>query len=149
MVLFFKILAKKNDYIVQYPKSQVPALSLTCDFGYRWMPNSNQNHTIPNVAIFSKSGNWPILSNQNLNGTIRERERERERLSEVKWQHILDNNDANDECIPLKKCTIKRKKHTLYVMWITIEVCWRASIRKINYIQTIYPFTNQRKLTKI
>ena len=74
MVLFFKILAKKNDYIVQYPKSQVPALSLTCDFGYRWMPNSNQNHTIPNVAIFSKSGNWPILSNQNLNGATRERD---------------------------------------------------------------------------
>ena len=82
MVLFFKILAKKNDYIVQYPKSQVPALSLTCDFGYRWMPNSNQNHTIPNVAIFSKSGNWPILSNQNLNGAIRERERERGRERE-------------------------------------------------------------------
>ena len=48
----------------------------------------------------------------------------KKRLSEVKWQEILDNNDANDdyntfieqfnkvydECIPLKKCTINRKK---------------------------------------
>ena len=52
----------------------------------------------------------------------------KKRLSEVKWQEILDNNDANDdyntiieqfnkvydECIPLKKCTINRKK-TSYV----------------------------------
>ena len=49
-------------------------------------------------------------------------------LSEIKWQEILDNNDANDdyntfikqfnkvynECIPLKKCTINREK-TSYV----------------------------------
>ena len=46
------------------------------------------------------------------------------KLSEVKWHEILDNNDADDdyntfieqfnkvydECIPLKKCTINRKK---------------------------------------
>ena len=116
MVLFFKILAKKNDYIVQYPKSQVPALSLTCDFGYRWMPNSNQNHTIPNVAIFSKSGNWPILSNQNLNGAIRERERESVSKNQAFLQRGQLGKDNMQWQTLIPKCTgesWKRKQEGL------------------------------------
>ena len=79
----------------------------------------------------------------------------KKRLSEVKWQEILDNNDANDdyntfieqfnkvydECIPLKKCTINRKKHPMSP-WITKGLL--KSINKKNklYKQYIHSPTN-------
>ena len=79
----------------------------------------------------------------------------KKRLSEVKWQEILDNNDANDdyntfieqfdkvydECIPLKKCTINRKKNPMSP-WITKGLL--KSINKKNklYKQYIHSPTN-------
>ena len=70
----------------------------------------------------------------------------KQRLSHVKWQETLDNNDANDdyntfvekfetlydECIPLKKRTINRKKDPLSP-WIT-----KGLLKSINKKNRLY-----------
>ena len=54
----------------------------------------------------------------------------KQRLSDVKWQEVLNNNDANDdynkfdetfefiydECIPLKKCKVNKKESTIITL---------------------------------
>ena len=70
----------------------------------------------------------------------------KKRLSEIKWQELLDNNDVNDdydkfterfnelydESIPLKKCTVNRKKDPISP-WIT-----KGLLRSINQKSKLY-----------
>ena len=70
----------------------------------------------------------------------------KQRLSNVKWNEILDNNDVNDdydklvdtfntiydECVPLKKCTFKRKKDPISP-WIT-----KGLLKSINKKNKLY-----------
>ena len=78
-------------------------------------------------------------SNENVN-------RLKQRLSDVKWQEILDNRDVNDdynkfietfnmlydECVPLKKCNVNRKKDPLSP-WIT-----KGLLKSINKKNKLY-----------
>ena len=73
----------------------------------------------------------------------------KQRLSDVKWQDELNNNDANDdynkfvetfeiiydECIPLKKCNVNEKKVPLSP-WITKGLL--KSINKKNKLYKVY-----------
>ena len=73
----------------------------------------------------------------------------KQRLSDVKWQDVLNNNDANDdynkfvetfeiiydECIPLKKCKVNKKKVPLSP-WITKGLL--KSINKKNKLYKVY-----------
>ena len=70
----------------------------------------------------------------------------KKRLSEIKWQEVLDNNDVNDdydkfierfnslcdESIPLKKCTVNRKKDPMSP-WIT-----KGLLKNINKKNKLY-----------
>ncbi len=70
----------------------------------------------------------------------------KQNLAEIKWNEILDNNDVNhdynkftetvtkvyDDCIPLKKCTVKRKKDPLSP-WIT-----KGLLKSINKKNKLY-----------
>ena len=81
----------------------------------------------------------------------------KKRLSEIKWQELLDNNDVNDdydkfierfneiydESILLKKCTVNRKKDPI-LPWITKGLL-RSINQKKNYMNNI--FNHQPTLT--
>ena len=70
----------------------------------------------------------------------------KQRLIDVKWQEILDNNNANDdynkfietfdtlynECVPLKKCTNNRRKEPMSP-WIT-----KGLLKSINKKNKLY-----------
>ena len=74
-----------------------------------------------------------------------------QKLSDVKWQEILDNNDANDdynkfieifdtlynECVPLKKCTNNRRKEPMSP-WITKGLLKSINNKNKLYKQYIY-----------
>ena len=73
----------------------------------------------------------------------------KQRLIDVKWQDILDNNNANDdynkfietfdtlynECVPLKKCTNNRRKEPMSP-WITKGLL-KGINKKKQVIQTV------------
>ena len=72
----------------------------------------------------------------------------KQRLSDVKWQEVYNNNDASDdynkfvetfeiiydECIPLKKCKVKKKYHYHHGLR---KGCLKVRIRKRNCIKRI------------
>ena len=70
----------------------------------------------------------------------------RQKLSDIEWQNVINNNDVNDdytkfiekfnilydECIPLKKCTVNRKKDPLSP-WIS-----KGLLKSINKKNKLY-----------
>ena len=145
-----------------YKPTRITANTATCIDN---ILTNNENIIQTTILVNDTSDNMPIILSTNLdfinpqkheNKFIYKRNhcddnisKFKKRLSEINWQEILDNNDANDvyntfierfnevydECIPLKKCTINRKRNPMSP-WITN--CLLKSINKKNKLYKQY-----------